>query len=108
MWFLISRTVVIMTRTDCATTEQPWTLPLPAPKTQWEAESQESWLHEIGRQINTITTFGELVDVKKRRTEPQCGELLDTWNATTDNLGQLLNLAANLVSCLPSDDAVAI
>lgn len=97
-----------MTRTDCATTEQPWTLPLPAPKLQWEATSRDSWLHEIGLGISTITTFGELVSSKNRRTESKYAEILDTWNSSSDNLGYLLNLAANMVSYLPSDDTIAI
>lgn len=97
-----------MTDDDCTTTEQPWNLPLPAPKTQWEARSEESWLQELGAGLSTMTTFGELVNAKRRRTEPQYAENLDSWNSGSDTMGHFLNLAANMISNLPRDGAVAI
>ena len=107
MWFLISRTVVIVTRTGCPTTEQPWTLPLPAPKTQWEARTEEAWLQELGIGIPAITTFGDLVESKKKRADADHAQRLDSWNAVSDSLGFLLNLAVNLIS-LPSNQSVPV
>ena len=93
IWFLIARTIITFTRADCATTADSWTLPLPAAKAQWEAKSEEAWLRELGSGIPSITTFGELTEAKKRRSEDFYGQCLDSWNAESDHLGFLLNLA---------------
>lgn len=103
VWFLVARTIVVFTRPDCGTTEEPWAIPLPAPKTQWEARSEESWLRELSVELPVLTTFGHLIESKKRRSEPNHAQNLNTWNATSDHLGSLLNLAVNIVSDLPSE-----
>jgi len=72
-------------------------LPLPAAKTQWEARSEETWLGELGTGVLSITTFGELVEAKKRRDEAFHAQWLNSWNAESDHLGFLLNLAVTMV-----------
>lgn len=86
-----------MTRADCATTEQPWTLPLPSSKLLWEARNEQTWLQELGIGTPSISTFGDLVELNKRRAENERAQSLDSWNATSDSLGLLLNLAVNMV-----------
>ena len=96
IWFLVARTIITFTRADCATIAESWTLPLPAAKAQWEAKSEEAWLRELGSGISSFTTFGQLTEAKKRRSEAFYGQCLDSWNAEADHLGFLLNLAVTM------------
>ena len=45
----------------------------------------------------SITTFGSLVDSKRRSDELPHLQKLSTWNARNDSLGHLLNLAVALI-----------
>lgn len=96
VWFLITSTIVVSTLT-CATTEAPEVLPLPAPKTQWEARSQEAWLREIGAGSPALSTFGALIRANEKSNERSHAQMLGAWNATTDSLGSLLNVAVAIV-----------
>ena len=93
VWFLVTRTIVVKTKPGCPTAEQPWMLPLPAPKTQWEARTEDSWIEEVAADSPAITTFGELMESRQRCNEKLFAQRLDAWNARTDNLGSLLNIA---------------
>lgn len=97
VWFLITRTLVVKTKEGCPTNEAPWMLPLPGPKLVWEARSREDWLEEISAGYSAITNFGELMESKRRCGERIHAERLDSWNARTDNLGSLLNVAVAVV-----------
>jgi hypothetical protein len=97
IWFLITRTIVIMPKTECHTTISPETLPLPAPQMQWEARTREAWLKELGADVPAMTTFGSLVDVKQHIHEQESKQKLGIWNARMDRLGSLLNIAVALV-----------
>jgi hypothetical protein len=97
IWFLITRTIVIMPKTECHTTISPETLPLPAPQMQWEARTREAWLKELGAEVSVMTTFGNLVDVKQHGHEQESKQKLGVWNARMDRLGSLLNIAVGLV-----------
>jgi hypothetical protein len=97
IWFLITRTIVIMPKTECHTTISPETLPLPAPQMQWEAQTREAWLKELGAEVPAMTTFGSLVDVKQHIHEQESKQKLGVWNAKMDRLGSLLNIAVALV-----------
>ena len=97
IWFLITRTIVIMPKTECHTTISPETLPLPAPQMQWEARTKEAWLEELGAEGSVMTTFGSLVNVKQHMNEQESKQKLGVWNAKTDRLGSLLNIAVDLV-----------
>lgn len=44
-----------------------------------------------------ICTFGNLIDSKQRCNETSHARRLDSWNARTDNLGSLLNIAVAMV-----------
>lgn len=97
IWFLITRTIVIMPKTECHTTISPETLPLPAPQMQWEARTKEAWLEELGADGSVMTTFGSLVNVKQHIHEQESKQKLGVWNARMDRLGSLLNIAVALV-----------
>lgn len=97
IWFLITRTIVIMPKVDCHTTISPETLPLPAPQMQWEARTRERWLEELGAERPAMTTFGSLVSVKQHTHDQESKRILGTWNAKMDRLGSLLNIAVALI-----------
>ena len=97
IWFLITRTIVIMPKTECHTTISPETLPLPAPQMQWEARTREAWLKELGAEDSAMTTFGSLVNVKQHIHEQESKQKLGVWSARMDRLGSLLNIAVALV-----------
>ena len=97
IWFLITRTIVIMPKTECHTTISPETLPLPAPQMQWQAQTREAWLEELGTEDSVMTTFGSLVNVKQHIHEQESKQKLGLWNARMDRLGSLLNIAVALV-----------
>ncbi|KAK4552086.1 hypothetical protein LTR86_010622 [Recurvomyces mirabilis] len=95
VWFLLAKSVFVKTRAGCDATEAPWTLPLPCPRQQWEARTCEAWRDEMGAaQHDQLTTFGGLVVAKTQTGHKQNTRALNTWNASADGLGLLLNLAA--------------
>lgn len=97
VWLLITRTIVVIPKTDCHTTSIPDDLPLPAPRMQWEARTREAWLKELGTEGPAMTTFGSLVNAKQHSHEQESKHMLSVWNARTDHLGSLLNIAVALV-----------
>jgi hypothetical protein len=97
VWFLITRTIVVVPKTDCHTTNTPDALPLPAPQMQWEARTRDAWLKELGAEGPAITTFGSLVNAKQHIHEQESKQLLSAWNAKMDRLGSLLNIAVALI-----------
>jgi hypothetical protein len=97
VWFLITRTIVVVPKTDCHTTNTPDALPLPAPQMQWEAQTREAWLEELGAEGPAITTFGSLVNAKQHIHEQESKHMLSAWNARMDRLGSLLNIAVALI-----------
>lgn len=97
VWFLITRTIVVMPKTDCHTTDTPETLPLPAPQTQWEARTRAAWHKELEMKRPAMTTFGNLVQARQHVDKHESKKILSAWNATTDRLGSLLNIAVVLV-----------
>lgn len=97
VWFLATRTISVKTLDDCPTSEQPQNLPLPAPKLQWEARTYEAWIEEMQAISPTMCLYGDLIESKRRCEESFYAKRLDAWNARTDNLGALLNLAVTMV-----------
>ncbi|KAJ8118407.1 hypothetical protein OPT61_g601 [Boeremia exigua] len=97
VWFLITRTIVVAPKDDCHSTNAPDALPLPAPQTQWEARTSETWMKEVWSGNPLITTFGNLITAKRRIDEPENKQKLAAWNARMDRLGSLLNAAVALV-----------
>jgi hypothetical protein len=96
VWFMITRTIVVQSQ-ECATTNMPWTLPLPAPKTLWEARSEEDWMREMGAGSPELNTFGSLVRAKQKNSDREQKQVLGAWNARADTLGSLLNVAVSIV-----------
>lgn len=97
IWFLITRTVFVAPKDNCHTATDAGALPLPAPQTQWEARTKEAWLEEVWAESPAITTFGSLISAKQHTDKPEGKQKLAAWNAKTDRLGSLLNIAVALV-----------
>ena len=97
VWFLITRTIVMQLRPNCSTTDAPGTLPLPAPKSQWEARTGEDWMKEVGLEAPAITTIGDLIVVKQQVRDQKHMHMLGAYNARMDGLGLLVNIAVAMV-----------
>ena len=76
------------------------TLPLPSPKSLWEAPTQLVWEseYEAARKYQScgLNTLGDLIDAQRADYTPSNAQELDRWNAGVDNLGCLLNLIGSM------------
>lgn len=76
-------------------------IPLPAPKSLWESRTRSSWQSEydVYRTMPRmgLDLFGDLIDACKQSNVSSNKLKLDTWNATADNLGVLLNLGVAMI-----------
>jgi hypothetical protein len=74
-------------------------LPLVSNKTLWEARSLAEWETEkaLYDASYPMTTFDELVEAKRRSTQPLYRRKLETWDAGVDKIGILLNIATELI-----------
>lgn len=75
-------------------------LPLPSPKTLWEAKNRAEWESEYSAHCAThkygVHTMGMLIDAHKQNHDPAKSLILDYWNSRADNLSSLLNLVASM------------
>jgi hypothetical protein len=96
VWLLIIKTIVVQSSSTCTSGARFAAMALPSPRTLWEARSASDWMHESVLTTRSLCTYEELCEAKQKQHEPLHAERLDTWNASTDNLGNLLNLAATM------------
>ncbi|KAF2788627.1 hypothetical protein K505DRAFT_328798 [Melanomma pulvis-pyrius CBS 109.77] len=98
LWFLICR---VFTTHDypCPGFDTYEHIALVSPKTVWEARTQEEWLSE--KAFHDIScpfqVFGELIEAKRRPNDAGNAQRLETWEAGTDKLGLMMNLAVAFV-----------
>ena len=101
LWFLIGCVVCVKTGIRCDPSQSYRTIPLPSPKSLWEAHTQSAWEseYEASRicQISGLVTLGDLIDLQQSAYTPSDARKLDQWNAGIDNLGSLLNLVRTMV-----------
>ncbi|KAH6670595.1 hypothetical protein B0J14DRAFT_99524 [Halenospora varia] len=101
LWFLIGRIVSIRTGIQCDAVHAFRIIPLPSPKSMWEARCASEWEAERDhacRNLNHgMATFGDLIDAHREATQQSNARTLDIWNAGADNLSSLLNLAIAMV-----------
>ena len=102
VWFLISRVVCVKTGIECDAIKCFRNLPLPCPKTLWDASTREAWVSEYdvygaNTPLAGLDSFGSLIESNKRGTELAHARKLDLWNAQVDRLGSLLNAAVSMV-----------
>lgn len=79
-------------------------LPLPMPKSLWEAKTRVEWEAEYSAYntrhgnlgIPAPSTLVELVHLHQTKDDPVNRQKLDFWNSSTDNLSSMLNLAASM------------
>jgi hypothetical protein len=94
VWLLITKTIVVQSKSKCASGERFEAMALPSAKSLWEAKNAQDWMQEAFLTTRSLGTFGELCEAKQKRHDMIYAQRLDMWNATADNLGSLLNLAA--------------
>jgi hypothetical protein len=101
VWFLMGRVVGLTTGIPCSTAEDCRALPLPAPRSIWEARSYSAWENEYVSFYHNepleMKTFGDLIDAHARSADPHYAELIDCWNARVDGVGYMMNLAISIV-----------
>lgn len=77
-------------------------LPLCSARTMWEARSRTEWeteklFHQVSTMSVELSHFGSLIDAH-RGVGPRAGDdLLNMWDANTDKLGILMNIAVGLI-----------
>jgi hypothetical protein len=84
----------------CDATNSYRNLPLPGPKSLWEASTRSAWEteYEASRfQTSGLVTLGDLIDLQQSDYTPSNARRLDTWNAGVDSSGSLLNLVGTMV-----------
>ncbi|KAH8904194.1 hypothetical protein BR93DRAFT_971259 [Coniochaeta sp. PMI_546] len=103
VFFLICRCISLSTGIEgCDAFYEFTTLPLACPKALWEARTRAEWEAEYTAYSATydsgMHTMGMLIDAHNRSLDDVSkSNLLDIWNARTDNLGQLLNIVTSMV-----------
>ena len=100
-WLLVGCVVCVKAGVPCDPTESYRSIPLPAPKSLWEASTQEAWELEYDAsrmlQLSGLVTLGDLIDLQRAEYTPANARKLDVWNAGIDNLGALVNLVGSML-----------
>ena len=100
LWLLVGCVVCVRNGKLWDPSQSYRTLPLPSPKSLWEAPTQSAWdsEYEACRNFQTdgIVTLGGLVDAQQSDHIPSNARKLDRWYAGVDNLGCLLNLVGTM------------
>lgn len=93
--------ICVRTGLPCDPTQKCRCLPLPAPKSLWEAPTRSAWEYEYEANrmllLSGVVTLGDLVDLQRSDYTPANARKLDIWNAGVDNLGSLLNLVVTMI-----------
>lgn len=101
LWFLVGCVVCVKNGYTCDTSKSYRHLPLPCPKSLWEAPTHSAWESEYeashSSQMSGLGTLGDLIDIQQSDNTPSNARKLDIWNAGVDNLGSLLNLVSAMV-----------
>lgn len=85
--------ILVKTKAGCPTVETPRGLPLPAPKTLWEARNYQDWIAELTAARPKLTCFGDLIDCRNQCDDVNQLQKLNSWKARADELGSLLSIA---------------
>ena len=100
LWLLVGCVVCVKNGNVWDASQSYRSLPLPSPKSLWEAPTQSAWEseHEAWRNFQTsgLVTLGDLIDAQQSDYTPSNARRLDIWNAGVDNLGCLLNLVGTM------------
>ena len=100
LWLLVGYVVCVKNGNVWDASQGYRCLPLPSPKTVWEARTQSIWEAEYEAcrcaRTNGLVTLGDLIDAQQSAYTPYNARKLDIWNAGVDNLGCLLNLVGSM------------
>ncbi|KAH7131346.1 hypothetical protein EDB81DRAFT_808394 [Dactylonectria macrodidyma] len=99
LWFIISCVISIDADIPCSGCGALSDLPVMSNKTLWEARSCEEWKVEKAFYdvSGPVVTLGELVQVRKNPSDPLSAQKLQSWEAGTDRMAVLLNIATDFV-----------
>ena len=101
VWLLMTQMVHIKIGVPCDNFEGFRDIPLPAPKPLWEARTQSQWRseYEVYKTMPRmgLEVLGDLVDASKQKSTSTDKRRLDSWSATMDNLGMLLQLGVTMI-----------
>lgn len=99
LWFVITRVFALKTeKAFCSAMNDYPQLALPSSKFVWEARTRDEWQTEKLHHERScpITTFAELLEVHGRPGDAENARKLDTWEAGSDKLGMLMDIAVEL------------
>ena len=101
MWLLVTQVVYIKIGVACDSFEEFREIPLPAPRSLWEARIHAEWQSEFDVYKNMprmgMETVGNLISASGQSDTSMDKLRLDIWNASIDNLGLLLNLSVAIM-----------
>ncbi|KAH7123521.1 hypothetical protein B0J13DRAFT_566738 [Dactylonectria estremocensis] len=99
LWFIISCVISIDAEIPCSGCGALSDLPVVSNKTLWEARSCEEWQVEKAFYdvSGPVVTLGELIQVRKNPSDPLSAQKLQSWEAGTDRMAVLLNIATDFV-----------
>ncbi|KAH8690511.1 hypothetical protein BGW36DRAFT_388879 [Talaromyces proteolyticus] len=101
VWLVITQMVHIKIGVPCDIFEGFQEIPLPSPKSLWEAKTRSAWqsAYDMYKTMPRIglDLFGDLLDAH-RRSDIRSNQLkLDSWNAVMDHMGILLNFSTTMI-----------
>ncbi|WAO96876.1 Zn(2)-C6 fungal-type domain-containing protein [Fusarium falciforme] len=99
LWIVISAVIFIDNNIPCRGCGPLEHLPLLSSKMLWEAQTREEWqlektLYDVG---NPVMTLGALVKAKRNPEDPLHAQELQCWEAGTDKLAIMLDIATQFV-----------
>ncbi|KAI8649456.1 Zn(2)-C6 fungal-type domain-containing protein [Fusarium sp. Ph1] len=99
LWIVISAVIFIDNNIPCRGCGPLENLPLLSSKMLWEAQTREEWqlektFYDIG---NPVMTLGALVKAKRNSEDPLHAQELQCWEAGTDKLAIMLDIATQFV-----------
>ncbi|RSL49951.1 hypothetical protein CEP54_012181 [Fusarium duplospermum] len=99
LWVVISAVIFIDNNIPCRGCGPLEHLPLLSSKMLWEAQTREEWqlektLYDVG---NPVMTLGALVKAKRNPEDPLHAQELQCWEAGTDKLAIMLDIATQFV-----------
>jgi hypothetical protein len=98
VWFIMSLIFSTQTGIPCSNVNEIRMLPLPATRRAWLSCDQSEWQQHLALERGrNLQTLGDLMDAHTRTDDPLAAKELDAWNAQSDELGSLLNVAITIL-----------
>ena len=102
IWFVINRVITADAQLPCPDLNAYREMPLSTGKAMWEARSREEWETERAFfQASLLHTdmwrVRSLIEARRQPHSPLNAAKLDAWEAETDKMGVLMNIAVSLL-----------